>query len=148
MVKHCYSVANSSGQSLGTHGYQRCYGSGCNSQACSFGQATVVSVALGQGLKTGGLALTVLHLPLALCDSRHTQLSWPPPSGTLPSLPTHPSLRKGSTFYAEPPSTISCTAEATHSVLLTAANSCQSGKKRFGVRCSCTQIRARSPTKL
>lgn len=87
MVKHCYSVANNSGQSLGTHRYQHSYGSGYNSHACGSGQFAAVSVALGQGVKAGGRALTVLHLPIAQCNSRHTQQFWPPPFGTLPGLP-------------------------------------------------------------
>lgn len=128
MVKHRYSVANSSRQLLGTHWYQCCYGSGYNSQACSFGQSTVVSVALGQRLKAGGLVLTVLHLPLTWCDSRHTQFFWPLPSGTLPGLPTpgqHP-LR----LRAPPPTSPMHSTEKVTRAELSAGSSCLSGKKR------------------
>lgn len=102
MVKHCYSVANSSGQSLGTHQCQYCYDSAYNSQACGPDQHTVMSVALGQGVKAGDLSVSVLHLPLTQCDSAHT---WVPPFGALPGLCT-----PESTLYSEPPSFYSCMA--------------------------------------
>lgn len=142
MVKHCYSVVNSGGQSLGTHWYHCCYGSGYNSQASGFGQSTVVSLALGQELKAGGLALTLHHLPCTQCDSRPTQFSWSPPPGTLPGLPTLGSISTQS--FLPVPYSKSYPFHASY---------CREQlsiwkETGFGVRCSHTQIRARLPAKL
>lgn len=142
MVKHCYPVANNSRQSLGTHWYQHCYGSGYNSQTCGFGQFAVVSVALGQEVKAGILALTVLHLPLAQCNSRHAQLSGPPPFDTLPGLPTQAASFTLNFFllFLHNKSYPFFTSYYRKQLSIWK-------EKGFGVRCSCTQTRDRSPTK-
>lgn len=108
MVKHCYSVANSSRQLLGTHWYQCCYSSGYNSQACSFGQSTVVSVALGQRLKAGGLVLNCSpSAPYSVWLKTHPVLLatslWHPPR------PAHPRAASSTTQSTTPPPP--CTAQ-------------------------------------
>lgn len=65
VVKHCHSPANSSGLPLSTPWYQCWDGSGYKSQPA------VVTVAQGQGVKAGDLAL---HLLLPQWGSTHIQL--------------------------------------------------------------------------